>query len=141
MTKDDLRTFVEGREQAFLSLGKGDICEHGTCWGAVALLMDDIPKIAEWEEDSDGGTTAWAFRFPDETVFLMSDYFGSCPGCDAFQACDSGEELYDTVRTLAHNGTLHKSVAEARKYIDGLKGEYGLTEALRELAKLMPEQE
>ena len=58
--------------------------------GGHQEVMDSIfgafgTVIAEWVEADYQGSLAYAYRFPDGTVAIITDYFGSCSGCDVWE--------------------------------------------------------
>lgn len=52
-----------------------------------AMFGNKAKVISNWVEDDYQGTTAWAYEFEDGTVAIMTDWFGSCSGCDAWEDC------------------------------------------------------
>ena len=47
--------------------------------------------IAEWTNDDYQGSIAVAYRLSDGRVAVMTDYYGSCSGCDAWENCTEDE--------------------------------------------------
>lgn len=47
--------------------------------------------IAWWQADGYGGEVAIAFEFANGEVAVMTDYYGSCPACDAWAGCSDNE--------------------------------------------------
>lgn len=54
------------------------------------------------------GTEAFAYQYPDGTVAILTDYFGSCSGCDAWE--DSSDDVArKMIESLVHSARLFES--------------------------------
>lgn len=142
MKRHELRTLVEStKPTANRYLCSYDGADRDQCL-SVALPTGEV--IAKYWEDDYQGVCAWAFRFPDGSVLLVSDYFGSCSGCDSFQAVNSEYEAYELTRTLIYNGKLCHSVAAAIRWIkkdaseEKYSSERAFTQLLTQLAEATP---
>jgi hypothetical protein len=92
-------------------------CDRDYCLANVFEGVAD--RIASYWTDDYQGVCAWAYEFADGSVLLISDYFGSCTGCDSFQAAyDYGDgSTFELVRDLVYNGHLEPSREAAVQWI------------------------
>lgn len=58
---------------------------------------------------------ATAFKFPDGTVVIMTDYYGSCSGCDSWEDA-SDDEARTMVTGIVTSARVFASVEEARTF-------------------------
>lgn len=65
------------------------------------------------------GQCGWAFLLEDDIgILLVSDYFGSCSGCDAYEASTGFDDYFELTRTIIYNGHLCENVDDAIRYIN-----------------------
>ena len=58
-----------------------------------AIFEGRADVVAFWIEDSYDGEEAFAYLFPDGSVVIVTDYFGSCSGCDMWDDNPSESEI------------------------------------------------
>lgn len=107
MKKEDLEKYIDWElleKQPRYAGGHEDIMKN--IFGSNAVV------IADWIEDDYQGEEAFAYQFPDGTVVIITDYFGSCSGCDAWE--DSTiEEMKDLVRAMVSSSKVFNTIQEA----------------------------
>lgn len=80
-----------------------------------AIFGENAEVIADWVADDYQGTEAFAYKFPDRSVVIMTDYFGTCSGCDAYEDADDGE-VRAAVTSLVNSARLFPTVRDAIIY-------------------------
>jgi len=80
---------------------------------AMEAIFEGNAKVcASWVEKDYTGSEAFAYLFPDGTVVIMTDYFGSCAGCDAWEdATDDDVKLM--VESLVNSSRVFDNAEEA----------------------------
>lgn len=72
--------------------------------------------IAWWSENDYQGTIAIAYRFPNGEVAVMTDYYGSCSGCDSWE--DSSDTNARSMITQLVAGAKHfADIDEAKAWL------------------------
>lgn len=115
------------------------------CSGGHEEVMRSIfgpaSQVLAWWHDGDwSGTIAIAHRLSDGRVVIMTDYYGSCSGCDAWESA-TDEDAKKQVLDLVHNARVFTSVAEAIDWClnidkDNKPQEYGLKDAVNLVEQL-----
>jgi hypothetical protein len=82
-----------------------------------AIFGDRAQIIARYVEEDYQGTEAFAYEFPDGTIAIITDYFGSCSGCDAWEGA-ADEEARNMIRSLAIDARLFPNRQEAREFCE-----------------------
>jgi hypothetical protein len=78
--------------------------------------------IAHWIDDDYQGSEAFAYQFSDGSVVLITDYFGSCSGCDAWED-SSDEDARGMIRDMVSSSRLFSNINDAITFCEGnLKG-------------------
>jgi hypothetical protein len=98
----------------------------------MAAIFDGAAKVVtQWIDGDYSGELAFAYEFPDGSVAIATDYYGSCSGCDAW--CEaSDEDAKQMVKSLVGSMRLFGSVSEARDYIRvGIDNEPGTEFSMR----------
>gem|GEM_PF-4700836 len=70
--------------------------------------------IAWWSEDDHHGTIAIAHKLSDGRVVVMTDYYGSCSGCDCWEDAsddDAKKQVLDLVNNALVFATLEGAQA------------------------------
>ena len=81
--------------------------------------------IAEHIDDDYQGTLAYAYEFGDGTVVILTDYFGSCSGCDAWEDA-SDSDARTLIQSMVHSARLfHNGVRGAYDYCTTVEDEAG----------------
>ena len=86
------------------------------------IFGNNAKVIASWIEDDYQGSEAFAYQFNDGTVVLVTDYFGSCSGCDAWEDA-TDEEARVNITEVVSSARVFSTVKEALSFCQGdLKG-------------------
>lgn len=72
--------------------------------------------IAWWSDNDYQGTIAIAYEFPDKSVAIMTDYYGSCSGCDAWED-STPDDARKLILGLCGSAKQFSSRAEAGEWI------------------------
>jgi len=81
----------------------------------MRVLFTGARVIAEWIESDYQGSEAFAYALSNGDVAILTDYFGSCSGCDSWE--DAGDEsVRHLCSTLANNAKIFGSGIEAFEY-------------------------
>lgn len=80
-----------------------------------SLFGDNAKVIAEYIEDDYQGTEAFAYEFPDGTVAILTDYFGSCSGCDSWED-SSDEDARKMIESLVHSTRIFPAKQQAAEW-------------------------
>ena len=75
------------------------------------LFRLPVEIIASYIQDDYQGEEAFAYRFPDGSVVLITDWFGSCSGCDMWED-STDEEARAMVLALVHNARIKPSMQQ-----------------------------
>jgi hypothetical protein len=79
-----------------------------------AMFGHHAEVIAWWSDNDYQGTIAVAYRLKGGEVAIMTDYYGSCSGCDAWEGVGDeqakalitglcgGAKVFDTIEAAAH---------------------------------------
>ena len=81
----------------------------------TSIFKPPARVIASWVEDDYQGDEAFAYLFPDGTVAILTDYFGSCGGCDSWEDATDADAR-EMVRALVHSARLKPSIDAALVY-------------------------
>ncbi|MEO0479025.1 MAG: hypothetical protein AAF196_06050 [Planctomycetota bacterium] len=73
--------------------------------------------IAEYREVDYSGVYAVAHKWPDGSVSILTDYFGSCCGCCAYQAASGSGDVRSLVEASVRNARVFTSEDEAKTFI------------------------
>lgn len=77
-----------------------------------AIFQGAAEVVAEWVEDDYQGSEAFAYRFQDGSIAIVTDYFGSCSGCDSWEDADD-DEVRRMIGSLVNSARVLPSAAEA----------------------------
>lgn len=77
-----------------------------------SIFRNPVKVIAEWVEDDYQGEEAFAYQFPDGSIVLITDYFGSCSGCDSWEGA-SDNEARAMIESLVHSARIKPSIDAA----------------------------
>ncbi len=97
-----------------------EVMSASRCAGGHSEAMESIfegkAKVcASWIADDYDGAEAFAYLFPDGTVVIMTDSFGSCSGCDQWEDA-SDDDVRLMVESLVNSARVFHDVAEAYFY-------------------------
>jgi len=81
----------------------------------AAIFEGQAEILDHYTEDDWQGTLAIAYRFPDGSVAIMTDYFGSCSGCDAWEDA-SDADARAMVTSLVTSARFFEDVEAARTF-------------------------
>lgn len=104
----------------------------------MAAIFKDAGKVlGSWEEGDYSGEIAWAYEFPDGTVAIITDSYGSCSGCDSWT--DSSEKnARAMVEELVKAAKLYPSSADATAALKAMDTEeWGLDFSPKAAANLI----
>lgn len=80
--------------------------------------------IAHYNSGGYDGDVATAWKFPCGTVAIITDYYGSCSGCDAYEDA-SDEDLRRLVSNMVGSARIFDTPEDAAKFCDSGDIEYG----------------
>lgn len=80
-----------------------------------AIFGDRSQVVAWWSEEDYQGTVAIAHQLDDGRVVVMTDYYGSCSGCDQWEDC-TDDEARKMVLDLVHHARVFLSVSAAANW-------------------------
>lgn len=88
--------------------------------GGHREVMDDIFDknayiLASWQSDGYDGDLIYAYLFNDGSVALITDYFGSCSGCDSWEDA-SDKDAKSMITSLVSSARLFSDVYELEKF-------------------------
>ena len=81
----------------------------------LAIFGNKTAVIAEYVEDDYHGTEAFAYRFSDGTIVILTDWFGSCPCCDLW-ANSSDEDARNMIRSLITSSRIFSDLNQAIEF-------------------------
>ena len=110
MTKDDALHMVDWTMALSAPRYAGG---HEEVMGAIFGSKTKV--IAEWHEDDYQGSIAFAYEFDDGTVGIVTDSFGSCSGCDSWEAA-TDVEARNMITEIVTSMRLFKDKDSAREY-------------------------
>ena len=88
-------------------------------------IIDSFGQVlVQVDEDDYSGDTFALLSKDGQTGFLVFGW-GSCPGCDALQDCESYKELGELIENLESGIKWFDSLAEAQAYISDHKDRRG----------------
>lgn len=100
------------------------VLKQDRCAGGHRAVMSNIfsetdAKVIAWyQDDVYEGELAIAYQFyKDGTICLITDYFGSCSGCDAWEGADN-EEAESQIRTLVANSRVFKCIRASLDFLN-----------------------
>lgn len=73
--------------------------------------------IAHYNSRGYGGEVATAWRFPCGTVAIITDYYGSCSGCDAYEGAGD-EDVRRLVSGMVGSARIFDTPEEAAKFCE-----------------------
>lgn len=106
------------------------------------VLSGQGKVIAIWYEDGYHGQLAIAVESNDGSVFLMTDYFGTCSYCCAWQGSDNNERV-QLMRAMISSARVFASRSDAVRFCQGVddttkqKSEHFAFQVAKELANLI----
>jgi len=90
-------------------------CAGGHTEVMHSLFKDSAIIIAEYTEEDYQGEIAFAYQFPDGTVCIITDYYGSCSVCDAWDGA-SDEDVKYLIKSMVSSSRVFRNRAEAVEY-------------------------
>lgn len=87
----------------------------GHCDVMDNMFGESAEVIATWLEDDYQGDLAYAYRFTDGTIAIITDGFGSCCGCDSWEDAEDAEAR-NMIQELAINARLFATLDEAKEF-------------------------
>lgn len=92
----------------------------GGHWSVMeAIFGNNASVIATWDTNDYQGNIAIAYQLSDGCVVLMTDYYGSCSGCDAWEDA-SDEDARQMILDLVHGSKHFPSIEEAIDWCSSL---------------------
>jgi len=85
-----------------------------------SIFEGSAEVLNHYNEGDYQGTVATAFVFPDGGVVIITDYYGSCSGCDSWEDA-SNEEARAMVTGLVTSARVFDNVEDARAFCEGDK--------------------
>lgn len=83
-----------------------------------AIFEGQAAIVDHYTENDYQGTLAIAYQFGDGSVAIITDYFGSCSGCDAWEDA-TDEDATTMVRALVTNARVFRDADAARAFCKG----------------------
>ena len=77
-----------------------------------SIFGSNADVIAHWNEGDYQGTVMTAYLFPDDSVSIISDSYGSCSGCDSWSGA-SDEDAKSFITSIVDSCRLCSSLEEA----------------------------
>lgn len=71
---------------------------------------------ASWEIGDWQGDAIAVFKFPDGRVGILNHCYGSCSGCDSYQACGSDGEIESLARSYKDSVFMFSSADDVLKH-------------------------
>ena len=97
-------------------------------------LFKNAKVIASYIENNYQGIEGFIYKLPDQYV-IVSDYFGSCSGCDEYDSC-SDKELKNLCIQLANNAHSFSTLNEVVNFLSNdVKQDKGTYYDLYDLAQ------
>lgn len=82
----------------------------------MTSIFDGNAKVLNhWNENYWQGAVATAWEFPDGSVVIMTDYYGSCSGCDAWEGA-SDSEARSLITNIVTSSRVFDNIDEARNF-------------------------
>lgn len=101
-----------------------------------AIFKGTAEVLASWVDEDYQDGEAFACRFPGGQVAIMTDGFGSCSGCDAWEDA-SAEDARRMITSLVGSARFFETVDAARTYVQsGIDEEPGSEFLMRAARKL-----
>ena len=88
----------------------------------LRVLFKGAKVIAEYSTDDYQGTIAMTYQLADGRFVVLSDYFGSCSGCDSWEEADD-EDAVRLCVTLANNAHTFNRISEALVFLASTDGD------------------
>lgn len=79
------------------------------------IFGDKSTVLSWWSSEDYQGTVAIATRIPSGHVVIMTDYYGSCSGCDSWEGA-SDEDARKMIIDLVGGAKVFDSVEEAKEW-------------------------
>lgn len=86
-----------------------------------ALFADRAQVYSSWQDDSYDGELAYAYQFPDGTICIVTDYFGTCSGCDEWEDATDADAR-TLITSMVTSSRLFSGVVEAEHYCRNAAG-------------------
>ena len=83
------------------------------------IFGNNAKVIAWWHENDWQGTIAIAYKFPNGEVAIMTDYYGSCSGCDSWEY-SSDEDARNMILGLCGGAKQFGDVNIAKEWIKNI---------------------
>lgn len=80
-----------------------------------AIFEGAAEVVAEWVRNCWSGDEAFAYRFHDGSVAILTDYFGSCCVCDSW-VCASDEDARSLVSSVVSSARVFSGVEAAARW-------------------------
>lgn len=84
--------------------------------GIMENLFKDAKVVAYYVQNDYQGSELFLYRFNKNKWVLVSDYFGSCSGCDAYEDC-TDEQLRNLCIELANNANVFNSIKDVVRFL------------------------
>jgi len=82
-----------------------------------SIFGKNAEVIAYHQDDDYQGELIYAYYFPDGTIAFISDYFGSCSGCDSWDDA-SNEDAMNMITSLVSSSRLCKTFTDAISFCE-----------------------
>ncbi len=83
-----------------------------------AIFGDNAEIVAQWSDNDYQGNVAYAYRFKDGSLAFMTDSYGSCSGCDAWDGANDANAR-SMIESLVGSSRLFPSIVEALAWLQG----------------------
>ncbi len=78
-----------------------------------AIFEGHARVIASWVDSGYGGEEAFAYQFPDNSVAILTDYFGSCSGCDMWDDSPAEADIRAAIGSLVNSARVFATSSDA----------------------------
>jgi len=104
---------------AVLAVDKRERCAGGK-HAFFKVMFNDAEMIGFWHEPGYQGEEVVAYRFPNGIIAIVTSYFGSCSGCDAFEDADDVDVL-TTFKSISNSARVFETLDEAKARIEEIR--------------------
>lgn len=79
------------------------------------IFGDEKTTVSFWNEGDYQGAVAVAHKLEDGRIVVMTDYYGSCSGCDAYEAAGD-DEVKRLVTGMVQSSRVFNSIEDASEW-------------------------
>lgn len=106
----------------------------------MEVLFRDSEVIAGYVERNWQGCEGFVYRLHDTgEIVIVSDYFGSCSGCDSWEGATDGDARRLCIG-LANNAHVFASIQDAIRFLESVPEDEGAYWDLRDVAPYLADE-